>query len=130
MEKLSEREKEWLNYIMEKDIKILDTHSDMLYDLDRKQKRGIEHQFENFHVKQLKNSVITGGIWTMYSPDEFDLIEGLKNALRQIHMEYLPGFKVILGLEGLRNLKKVEDIDIIYNMGFRHAMVTWHEANA
>lgn len=117
------------NYIMEKDIKIFDTHSDMLYDLDRKQKRGIEHQFENFHVKQLKNSVITGGIWTMYSPDEFDLIEGLKNALRQIHMEYLPGFKVILGLEGLRNLKKVEDIDIIYNMGFRHAMVTWNEAN-
>ena len=117
------------NYVMEKDIKIFDTHSDMLYDLDRKQKRGIEHQFENFHVKQLKDSVITGGIWTMYSPDEFDLIEGLKNAIRQINMEYLPGFKVILGLEGLRNLKKVEDIDTIYNMGFRHAMVTWNEAN-
>lgn len=117
------------NYVFKKDIKIFDTHSDMLYDLDRKQKRGIEHQFENFHVKQLSNSVITGGIWTMYSPDEFDLIEGLKNALRQIKMELLPGFKVVLGLEGLRNLKCVDDINKIYDMGFRHAMVTWNEAN-
>lgn len=117
------------NYECFDDIKIFDTHSDMLYDLDRKQKRGILNQFENFHVRQLKESLITGSIWTMYSPDEFNLIEGLKNALNQIDMNKLPNFKVILGLEGLRNLEKVEDIDIIYNMGFRHAMLTWNEAN-
>lgn len=113
----------------ESDIFIFDTHSDMLYDLDRKEKKGIKNQFENVHVNQLKNSVIKGGIWTMYSPDDFDLIEGLKNALRQIDMSKLPGFKVVLGLEGLRNLKSIEDLDIIYQMGFRHAMVTWNEAN-
>ncbi len=118
------------NYVFEKkDIKIFDTHSDMLYDLDRKQKRGVEKQFENYHVNQLNNSVIRGGLWTMYSPDEFDLIEGLKNAIRQIDMNKLPEFKVVLGLEGLRNLKSVEDLDVLYEMGFRHAMVTWNEAN-
>lgn len=117
------------NYNFTDGIKIFDTHSDMLYDLDRKKQRGIENQFENYHVRQLKNSVIGGAIWTMYSPDEFDLIKGLENALSQIKMELLPGFKVILGLEGLRNLEKVEDIDKIYQMGFRHAMVTWNEEN-
>ena len=121
------------NYVFndknKKQIKIFDTHSDMLYDLDRKQKKGIEHEFEDYHVKQLKNSSIGGGLWTMYSPDEFDLIAGLKNALRQINMKDLPDFKVLLGLEGLRNLKSINDLDEIYNMGFRHAMVTWNEAN-
>ncbi len=117
------------NYIMTDKIQIFDTHSDMLYDLDRKKQKGIENEFTDYHVKQLQNSVIKGAIWTMYSPDEFDLIEGLKNALSQIKMEELPGFKVVLGLEGLRNLKSIEDLDTLYEMGFRHAMVTWNEAN-
>ncbi len=111
------------------DIKIFDTHSDMLYDLDRKKQRGVENQFENYHVPQLSNSLVSGAIWTMYSPDDFNLVEGLKNALSQIDMTKLPNFKVILGLEGLRNLEKVEDIDKLYEMGFRHAMVTWNEEN-
>ena len=111
------------------DIKIFDCHSDMLYDLDRRTKAGIKNRFQTQHVPQLKNSVIGGAIWTMYSPDEFDLIEGLKNALNQIDMKLLPNFKVILGLEGLRNLKSISDLDIIYNMGFRHAMLTWNEEN-
>ena len=111
------------------DIKIFDCHSDMLYDLDRRTKAGIKDRFKTQHVPQLKNSVIKGAIWTMYSPDEFDLIPALENAINQIDMKELPDFKVILGLEGLRNLKCVEDIDKIYNMGFRHAMVTWNEEN-
>ena len=110
-------------------IKIFDTHSDMLYDLDRKTKAGFINRFEVTHVAQLKNSAIGGAIWTMYSPDEFDLILALKHALSQINMRLLPGFKVVLGLEGLRNLKSIDDLDEIYDLGFRHAMVTWNEEN-
>lgn len=111
------------------EIKIFDCHSDMLYDLDRKTKAGYKNRFTEKHVPQLKNSCIGGAIWTMYSPDEFDLIPALEHAIKQIDMTDLPDFKVILGLEGLRNLKSIEDLDIIYNMGFRHAMVTWNEEN-
>ena len=110
-------------------IKIFDTHSDMLYDLDRKTKAGFKNRFEVTHVAQLKDSAIGGAIWTMYSPDEFDLIPALKHALAQIDMKKLPNFKVVLGLEGLRNLKCIEDLDEIYDLGFRHAMVTWNEEN-
>lgn len=109
-------------------IKIFDTHSDMLYDLARRKKAGVENRFD-FHVNQLKNSVIKAAVWTMYSPDEFDLIEDLEIALKEIDFKKLPDFKVILGLEGLRNLKEVSDIDKLYAMGFRHAMVTWNEEN-
>lgn len=110
-------------------MKVFDAHSDMLYDLHRKTVAGVKNRFKEFHVPELKQSVIKGAIWTMYSPDEFDLFAGLKIALEQIDMSLLPGFSVILGLEGLRNLKAVEDIDKLYAMGFRHAMLTWNEEN-
>ena len=90
--------------------KIFDIHSDMLYDLWQSKLKGIENRFEEFHVNQLKDSAISGGVWTMYSPSDFELIPALKMALEQIDMSKLPGFKVVLGLEGLRNLENVEQI--------------------
>lgn len=109
--------------------KVFDIHSDMLYDLWQAKLKGIENRFESFHVPQLSNSVISGGLWTIYSPDDFNLLEAVNIALQEIDMSKLPDFKVILGLEGLRNLEKVEDIDKLYNLGFRHAMLTWNEQN-
>lgn len=109
--------------------KIFDIHSDMLYDLWSKKCRGVENQFTNYHVNQLSNSVIKAQLWTMYSEFDFDLIEACKVALNEIKMDELNDFNVILGLEGLRNLKSVEDIDVLYDMGFRHAMLTWNEEN-
>ncbi len=109
--------------------RMFDCHSDMLYDLWTNKTKGIENRFKKYHVPQLSQSVIQGSIFTMYSPNDFDLIEACKIALNEIHLEELSHFKVVLGLEGLRNLKQVEDIDILYQMGFRHAMVTWNEEN-
>ena len=110
-------------------MKIFDTHTDILYDLYVSKKKGIENRFLDVHVKQLKNSVIKGGLWTMYSPDEFDLIESIKIAKAEITMSYLPGFELMLGLEGALNLKSVEDMKTLYDLGIRHAMLTWNEEN-
>lgn len=110
-------------------MRVFDIHSDMLYDLHRRSAAGIKNRFHDFHVKELKNSAVKAAVWTMYSPDDFDLFEGLKIALSEIKIEELPGFEVILGLEGLRNLKCADDIDKLYEMGFRHAMLTWNEEN-
>ncbi|HHU55222.1 MAG TPA: diaminopimelate decarboxylase [Acholeplasmataceae bacterium] len=108
--------------------KVFDIHTDILYDLHTKVKEGEKDRFL-YHVKQLQNGPIKGGLWTMYSPDDFDLIEACKTALKEIDLNLLPGFQVILGLEGLRNLQKPEDIEVLYNLGFRHAMLTWNEEN-
>lgn len=111
------------------DQEVFDIHTDVLYDLYMSKKAGKVNRFRDVHVKQLNNSLITAGVWTMYSPEKFDLIEACKIAIDEINMNELPGFNVILGLEGLMNLEKVEDIEVLYEMGFRHAMLTWNEEN-
>lgn len=113
----------------EEKMKIFDTHSDMLYDLYKRTLNGEENRFTDFHVPQLKNSLVRGAVWTMYSPNDFNLIEAVKIALSKIDLSNLKDFNVLLGLEGLRNLEKWEDIEVLYNLGFRHAMLTWNETN-
>ena len=113
----------------ERKYKVFDCHSDMLFDLWQKRLNGTKDEFTDYHVNQLKTSLVKGALWTMYSEFDFDLIDACTKALKEIKMDKLPNFEVILGLEGLRNLKKIEDIDILYDMGFRHAMVTWNEEN-
>lgn len=113
----------------EENMKIFDTHSDMLYDLYKRTLNGEATRFTDFHVPQLKNSLVRGAVWTMYSPDDFNLIEAVKIALGKIDLREFKDFNVLLGLEGLRNLEKWEDIEVLYNLGFRHAMLTWNETN-
>ena len=102
-------------------MKVFDIHSDLLYDLFRG--KG-DNRFKDIHVKQYNNSVIKGAVWTLYSPDDFDLKEAVNCALKKIDWNELKDLKVILGFEGLRNLEKPEDIRYFYNLGFRHAMLT------
>lgn len=109
--------------------KIFDIHTDILYDVYMAFKKGDKNRFRDFHLLQLSQSIIRGGIWTMYSPNEFNLYEALKNALSCIDFSQLNNFKVILGLEGLKNLKSLEEFELIYQLGFRHAMLTWNEEN-
>lgn len=110
-------------------MKVFDIHSDMLYDLYYQHKKGNLKRFEKMHLPQIKTSVVKGALWTMFSPEDFDLIEAVKVSLEMINWEKIPTYKVMLGLEGLRNLKEVEDIRKLYDLGFRHAMLTWNEEN-
>lgn len=113
----------------EEKMKFFDTHSDMLFDIYNRYENGDKDRFVNFHIPQLKNSLVRGAIWTMYSSYDFDLLNACKIALSRIDMTDFKDFNVIFGIEGCRNLKKWEDIDVLYSMGFRHAMLTWNEEN-
>jgi membrane dipeptidase len=106
-------------------MKIFDAHTDILYDVYKRAKNNDLNRFRDYHYKQLKSNA-NGGIWTLYSPDEFNLIDALENTTKLIDFSE---FDVILGLESLRNLKNISDLDIIYNLGVRHAMLTWNEEN-
>lgn len=116
---------ETYNFNYEEEQKIFDMHSDMLYDLHYNNK----DRLEKYHLKQLKSSVVKGAVWTLYSPDDFNLHEAVLDALDKIKLNDDFDFKIILGFESLRNLPKAEDILIYYDLGFRHAMLTWNEAN-
>lgn len=106
-------------------FKIFDAHSDILYDVYQSSLKGDFNRFKDYHVPQLKNNM-NGGIWTLYSPSEFNLIEALSKSKELVDLK---SFKVILGIEGLRNLNCVSDMKKIYDLGYRHAMLTWNEAN-
>ena len=109
-------------------MKIFDVHTDVLYDLYRKKISGEDNRIA-FHNKQLKDTFIKGGLWTFYSSEDLDLKNAINIALGELKGLDLGNFDIILGFEGLRNLKSIEELDYYYNLGFRHAMLTWNEEN-
>lgn len=108
-------------------MRFFDIHTDILHDLNSHFPKQRE-RFLNYHLPQLQKSSLRGGIWTLYSPQDFNLLKALNNALSGIVWEELPDFDIVLGLEGLRNLR-IEDLEEVYQLGFRHAMLTWNEEN-
>ena len=106
-------------------MKIYDTHSDIFYNLAFREDAD---PFGKYHLNDLKKGEVVGGIWVVYSDFDFDVIEKYKKALKDFE-PYKKDFDVILGLEGLRNVKTIEELDTLYKMGIRHAMLTWNEEN-
>lgn len=109
--------------------KIFDAHTDILYDIYVYGKHRNKARFVDYHLPQLQKSVIKGGIWTLYSPEEFDLLDALKESISLIDFSKLNDFQVILGLESIRNVKDFNELSEIYKLGIRHAMLTWNEEN-
>lgn len=109
-------------------MKIYDTHSDVFYNLYSRTKQGEKNVFEKYHLENLKKGNVVGGIWVVYSESDFDLLEAYRIALHEFE-PYKDNYDVIYGLEGMRNVKNIEEFDQLYQMGIRHAMLTWNEEN-
>lgn len=109
-------------------MKIYDTHSDIFSNLYERIKNGEQNVFEKYHLNDLKKGEVAGGIWVVYSSRDFDVIEAYKIALEE-YAPYKEQFDVVYGLEGLRNVKTLEELDTLYKMGIRHASLTWNEEN-
>lgn len=106
-------------------MKVYDTHSDIFYNLAF---RNTPDPFKEYHLNDLKKGKVVGGIWVVYSDCDFDVIKAFKDALSK-YEPYKNQFDVIYGMEGLRNVKNLRELDKLYKMGIRHAMLTWNEEN-
>lgn len=106
-------------------MKVYDTHSDIFYNLAF---RDTPDPFKEYHLDDLQKGGVVGGIWVVYSDCEFDVIKAYKEALAK-YEPYKDKFDVIYGMEGLRNVKNLKEFDELYQMGIRHAMLTWNEEN-
>ena len=109
-------------------MKIYDTHSDVFFNLYQRHVEKETNIFEKYHLENLTKGGVVGGIWVVYSENDFDVIEAYKIALQE-YEPYKNQFDVIYGLEGLRNVKTLEELDVLYQMGIRHASLTWNEEN-
>ncbi|MBQ8733067.1 MAG: membrane dipeptidase [Anaerotignum sp.] len=132
---------------------IFDGHSDIFSDVRYKREAGETQVLKNHHLERLQKGGIGGGcfvIWvdTFNGEDpkkELDaILKNMKDEMAEtedfvlvhntaeIEAARKAGkFCVLLGLEGLAGIG--EDIDRIhelYDIGCRHAMLTWNEENA
>lgn len=109
-------------------MKIYDTHSDIMHNLYFRSAKKEKNVFEKYHLNDLKEGNVVGGIWVVYSDCDFDVHQAYDIAFSEFK-PYENSFDVIYGLEGLRNIKDVEDLDKMYKKGIRHASLTWNEEN-
>jgi len=110
-------------------MRIFDTHADILFDLVEKSKKGIHDAFEKMHKPHLDQGDICGGIWVVYSENDFDILEACEIAVRELSRTDYSKYKVVFGLEGLRNVPSIEVFDQLHSLGFKHAGLTWNEEN-
>ena len=109
-------------------MKIYDTHADIFHNLYERTKNGEKDVFKRYHLDNLTSSNVKGGIWVVYGDKDFDLHAAYDIALKE-YEPFKNDFDVIYGLEGLRNVVDVEDLDKYYQQGIRHASLTWNEEN-
>ena len=124
---------------------IFDTHTDILYNIVEKRLRGQRGIVESYHIPELLEGNVTGGIWTYYTDVNQLLHNNFDQAIHYIieELEESPDVQVvtakgdwadhkvnvILGLESLAALRDIDHLVEIYEKGFRHAMLTWNEKN-
>lgn len=134
-------------------MKIFDGHADIWYDVAKKRKLGEENIFKKYHLDRLKTGNIMGGIFIAYleqiegqdyEKEMFHLINSTIHEIREnqdifniirekgdFNRGIVEGkFDIIMGIEGLKAIgKNLDWIDTFYELGFRHASLTWNEEN-
>ena len=96
------------------------------------------------HCNVIFNGGIQGGIFNLFymskqemkdeldiNPDEIDVIKNLKEVKQIIEAEKLipENIKYVIGIEGLDYLNKIEDVDILYELGVRSVNPVWNNHN-
>jgi len=110
-------------------IKIFDTHTDIMYDLYEKTTRGEQDIFNRYHQSHLFIGGIMGGIWTIYSDHDFDIIKAYKTALEELSKNDISKYKIVFGIEGMRNVHTLDHLKQLHQLGVRHGGLTWNEEN-
>lgn len=129
---------------------IFDAHGDILTDMYEQAVKGNENSFKQRHLDLYKKGGVTHSIFVNWTdpkeenPEVFDQI--FDASLKEIN-ENLDIFKictstsdmeeslkedkigVILGIEGIKNLRDIKHLEELYHKGVRHASLTWNEAN-
>ena len=124
---------------------IFDTHTDILYDIVRRRLRKETQSLQDYHIPQMLEGSVTGGIWTYYTDINHKQFEHIDDALVHVfeelsqtdnihlvmhHDDWVDHkMNVLLGLEGLASIRDLNHMKLLYEQGFRHAMLTWNEQN-
>lgn len=133
---------------------IFDIHSDIFTDVNHRRLQGESRVFNQYHRERLSRGGINGGIFVLWvdPPYDRDPIRRLEEILISTEKEILEFqdtahivkhfddiqwaldnhvMPLILGLEGMSGFgTDIQGIYRLYDLGLRHASLTWNEANA
>lgn len=132
---------------------IFDGHSDIFSDVRYKREAGETQVLKNHHLDRLRKGGIGGACFVIWADtynghapkDEMEaIVKGIKGEMAEtkefvlIHnveelkaAEAAGKFAILLGIEGLAGIgEDLSKIDELYDLGARHAMLTWNEENA
>ena len=129
---------------------LIDAHGDILTDMYEQTTKGNKNSFKTRHLQHYKNAGITHSIfvnWTDPKTEDLLLFEKIfDNAFKELkanddifHIclnyddmeQSLKEDKigVIIGMEGIMQLRDVDHLRELYSKGVRHAGLTWNEVN-
>ena len=129
---------------------LFDAHGDILTDMYEQTTKGNKNSFLKRHFEEYKKAGITHSIfvnWTDPKTNDYDLFQKIfDNAFTEINNNR-DIFKIVLnsqdmdisvnenkigviiGMEGIMQLKDVNHLRELYRKGVRHASLTWNEVN-
>ena len=132
---------------------IFDGHCDIFTDVLRRRLQGERQVLSRRHLPKLRQGGICGGCFVLWVDPPFtdapqsrmtQLVKAMREDMAECQEAVLAHgaseidaavkagrFPILLGIEGLSSIG--EDVDAInrfYDLGARHAMLTWNEGNA
>ncbi|SHI59299.1 dipeptidase [Lutispora thermophila] len=135
---------------------IFDAHSDIWMKSLEERRNGNWDYFMNTHFPKLQKGKVSGGIFVVYTrtDEKVDSVRylwkevgGVMEEVRYLKENEAPidfvttyreiedainkgHFFALMGIEGLKGIEdNIEEIHTLYNLGFRHASLTWNEEN-
>jgi membrane dipeptidase len=132
---------------------IFDGHSDLWIDIANKRSlNGVGGAFRKHHLPEFKKGNVNAGIFVFWADPPHDkapkkrIDELINSAIMELdiskeitklikkHEDFNPFEKnyiqILLGMEGLSHIgTDIDLIDYYYNIGIRHASLTWNEEN-
>lgn len=133
---------------------LFDIHGDILTDVTIKRLAGKKHVIRDYHLSRFKKGGQVGGIFVLWIDPPHDeypekrFLESIRCIFTELQenqdilqvFDSQSGFNcaiendklaIFLGIEGLQAIgDQVEFLYTLYQMGFRHAGLTWNEQNA
>ncbi len=132
---------------------LFDIHGDIWTDVTAKHDLGIKNVIRDYHLDRFKTGKMAGGIFVVWADPPHDktprnrLLQSIKAMSMEIN-ENKDIFKIIynsddfnncvnenklavlIGLEGLSAIQDdIEELYVLYQLGFRHVSLTWNEQN-
>lgn len=135
---------------------IFDAHSDIWMKSVEERRLGDMTYFMDTHFPKLQEGKISGGIFVVYTRTDKKVdpvrylwreIGGAMEEIRDLRKKDAPidfvksyreieaaikagRFFAVMGIEGLSGIEgDIEQINTLYDLGFRHASLTWNEEN-